>query len=58
MPLALAPSQQLQLRPAHEGLAPGAVVRRLEGTERLTAIVLALAGMAPAPDGTPREHAA
>lgn len=38
MPLALAPNP-LALRPdAHGALHPGAVVRRLEGTERLTAI--------------------
>jgi hypothetical protein len=42
MPLALAPQvgerSPLALRPETPGLAPGAVVRRLEGTERLTAI--------------------
>ena len=37
MPLALAPRQGLALRP-DSGLQPGSIVRRLEGTERLTAI--------------------
>ncbi|MBL8953776.1 MAG: hypothetical protein JNK82_23575 [Myxococcaceae bacterium] len=38
MPLALAPQQELALRPSDPALQPGTVVRRLAGTERFTAI--------------------